>query len=137
MPLYLVQDNSGKQITVKSKLETKIVSILNSTNKPWKYEVTKISYVIPESVHTYTVDFSILNSSILIEGKGYLSDHTERSKYLQIKEQYPDIDLRFVFENPNKLCGGMKQTHAEWATKHAFKFCSIRDVETIKEWVNE
>jgi hypothetical protein len=31
----------------------------------------------------------------------------------------------------------MKQTHAEWATKQGFKYCSIRDVETIKEWVNE
>ena len=110
---------------------------MTNLNVPWTYETKIISYTIPESVHTYTVDFSINIKDIHIEGKGFLSDHTERNKYILIKQQYPDIDLRFVFENPNKLCGGMKQTHAEWAIKHGFKYCSIKDYETIERWINE
>lgn len=110
---------------------------MTNLNVPWTYETKIISYTIPESVHTYTVDFSINIKDIHIEGKGFLSDHTERNKYILIKQQYPDIDLRFVFENPNKLCGGMKQTHAEWAIKQGFKYCSIKDYETIEKWVNE
>lgn len=119
----------------RSKLEDKLEAILISLNAPYKYEDTVISYIIPESNHKYTVDWTVNNS--LWESKGYLSDHTERNKYILIKQQYPNIDLRFVFENPNKLCGGMKQTHAEWAIKQGFKYCSIKDYETIERWVNE
>ena len=120
----------------KSKLEDRFETLLRSLNVPFNYEVTKISYTVPESKHTYTVDWTV-NDKMLLETKGYLSDHTERNKYILIKQQYPNIDLRFIFENPNKLCGGMKQTHAEWATKHGFKYCSIKDYETIERWVNE
>lgn len=132
-----MHDGTGKAIKVRSNLEIKLATILTNLNVPWTYETKVISYIIPESVHTYTVDFSIGIKDLHIEGKGYLSDHTERNKYILIKQQYPNIDLRFVFENPNKLCGGMKQTHAEWATKHGFKYCSIKDYETIEKWVNE
>ncbi len=120
----------------KSKLEDRFETLLRSLNVPFNYEVTKISYTVPESKHTYTVDWTV-NGKALYETKGFLSDHTERNKYILIKQQYPDIDLRFVFENPNKLCGGMKQTHAEWAIKQGFRYCSIKDYETIEKWVNE
>lgn len=131
-----MHDGTGKTIKVRSKLEIKIVDILNQGNQLWSYEVTKIPYIIPESNHTYTVDFT-LNNGILIEGKGYLSDHQERHKYVLLKQQYPDLDLRFVFDNPNKLCGGTKYTHAKWADKFGFKWCSIKDVEQIQSWINE
>ena len=120
----------------RSKLEDRFETLLRSLNVLFNYEVTKISYTVPESKHIYTVDWTI-NDKVLCETKGILIDHQERNKYILIKQQYPNIDLRFVFENPNKLCGGMKQTHAEWATKHGFKYCSIKDYETIEKWVNE
>lgn len=131
-----VVDGFGKKIKVRSKLETKIADVLNLTDQFWSYEDTKVDYIVPESSHTYLVDFTLSNG-ILLEGKGYLSDYRERNKYVLLKQQHPEIDLRFVFDNPNKLCGGMKSTHAEWAEKYNFPYCSIKDVETIKEWVNE
>jgi len=112
------------------------VDILKDLGIPWSYEVTKLDYHIPESTHSYLIDFSIQNK-LHIELKGYLANAQERNKYLLIKEQYPDLDLRFIFANVNKLCGGMKTTHGEWAKKYGFKFCSIRDYETIREWLNE
>ena len=118
----------------RSKLELKFEEIIKEFNVEYDYEVTKIPYTIPESNHNYTVDWTFING-LLVETKGYLSDHKERYKYVLLKQQHPDLDLRFVFDNPNKLCGGTKMTHAKWAEKYGFAYCSIRDVEQIKQWV--
>lgn len=120
----------------RSKLELKFEEILKDFEVEYDYEVTKIPYTIPESKHTYTVDWTLLNG-MLLETKGYLSDHQERYKYVLLKQQHPDLDLRFVFDNPNKLCGGTKMTHAKWAEKYGFKWCGIKDVEQIHSWVKE
>ena len=120
----------------RSKLELKFEEILKDFAVEYDYEVTKIPYTIPESKHTYTVDWTLLNG-MLLETKGYLSDHQERYKYVLLKQQHPDLDLRFVFDNPNKLCGGTKMTHAKWAEKYGFKWCGIKDVEQIHSWVKE
>jgi Phage endonuclease I len=120
----------------RSRLEDKVDNILTTLGVPYEYEVTKLAYTVPESHHTYTVDWTVVNNK-LWESKGYLSDYSERRKYILIKEQHPDLDLRFIFDNPNKLCGGTKMTHAAWANKYGFKWCGIKDVDTIKEWVNE
>lgn len=113
-----------------------MVKILNETKVNWEYESKKVSYIIPESKHTYIVDFNTPNG-VYYESKGFLSDYQERKKYVLVKEQNPDIDLRFIFDNPNKLCGGTKMTHAQWADKYGFKWCGVKDVGTIKEWVHE
>jgi len=118
----------------RSRLEENFEYLLNDLNIDYKYEDKKLIYIIPESQHTYLIDWSLPNN-IYIETKGYLSDHKERSKYILIKQQYPNIDLRFIFENPNKLCGGTKYTHEVWAIKNGFKYCGIKDIETIKEWL--
>ena len=120
----------------RSKLEQRFEQILLDNQIEYEYEVTRIPYIVPESKHNYTVDWTCLNG-LLIETKGYLSDHQERHKYVLLKEQHPTLDLRFVFDNPNKLCGGTKYTHAKWADKYGFKWCSIKDVDQIKSWVNE
>ena len=120
----------------RSKLEERFETILQEFGVTYEYEVTKIAYTIPESHHTYTVDWTILNGK-LIETKGYLSDHAERRKYVLLKEQHPELDLRFVFDNPNKLCGGTKMSHAKWADKYGFKWCSIKDTEQILNWIKE
>lgn len=119
----------------RSKLELKFEEILLEAKAEYDYEVTVIPYTVPESQHKYTVDWTLLNG-LLIETKGYLSDHQERNKYVLLKQQYPNLDLRFVFDNPNKLCGGTKYTHAKWAEKNGFRYCSIKDTDTIKQWIS-
>ena len=119
----------------RSKLELKFEDILLANKAEYDYEVTVIPYTVPESKHKYTVDWTFTNG-ILCETKGYLSDHQERNKYVLLKQQYPDLDLRFVFDNPNKLCGGTKYSHAKWADRHGFVWCGMRDVETIQSWIS-
>lgn len=120
----------------RSKLELKFEDILIANETEYEYEVTVIPYIVPESKHKYTVDWTLLNGT-LVETKGYLSDHQERNKYVLLKQQYPDLDLRFVFDNPNKLCGGTKYTHAKWADKHNIPWCGIKDTDIIKQWIHE
>lgn len=126
----------GKTLKLRSQLERNFADLLEEYNFKFEYEVTKVPYIIPESKHTYTVDFTLPNG-ILIEGKGWLKDHVERQKYVLIKKQNPDLDIRFVFGNPNKYCGGMKKKHWQWAEENNFKWCSITDIDTILSWASE
>ena len=121
---------------LRSKLEQRFEDILKDYEIEYGYEVTKIPYTVPASNHHYIVDWTLLNG-LLLETKGYLADHQERTKYVLLKRRYPDLDLRFVFADPNKKCGGMKTTHAEWADKHGFRWCSIHDKEQILHWIKE
>ena len=132
---HVVPDCHGKQIKVRSKLEIDVANTLTETKIPWQYEVTKIPYTIPESLHHYTVDFTV--GTLLLEGKGILIDAKERQKYILIKQQHPELDIRFIFDNPLKLCNGTKQTHAFWAEKNGFPYCSRKDKVTIQSWVME
>lgn len=87
------------------------------------YESRYLTYKIPESVHKYTPDF-ILSNGIIIEAKG-LFEADDRKKHLLIKQQYPHLDIRFVFSNPrNKLYKGSKTTYADWCDKYGFKYAS-------------
>lgn len=120
----------------RSKLELRFEELLKEYGAEYKYEVTKVPYTVPASEHKYTVDWTLMNG-VYIETKGYLSDHQERHKYVLIKQQHPTLDLRFVFDNPNKLCGGTKMTHAKWAEKYGFPYCGVKDTEQIKAWIKE
>jgi len=131
---HVVDDYLGKPIKVRSKLEIDVVKALNETGLPWQYESEKISYIVPESKHQYNPDF-VLPNGVYLEGKGILIDHQERIKYILLKQQYPNLDLRFIFGNPSKRCGGMKLTHGEWAEKHGFLYCSVKDKEIIQSWI--
>ncbi len=87
------------------------------------YECRYLRYTIPESVHTYTPDF-ILPNGIIIEAKG-LFETADRKKHLLIKEQYPHLDIRFVFQNPkNTLYKGSKTTYADWCQKYGYQYAT-------------
>ena len=56
-------------------------------------------------------------------------------KHLLIKQQKPDLDIRFVFQNPNaKLTKKSKTTYSMWADKNGFKW-SNKDIPD--GWINE
>lgn len=120
----------------RSRLEDRFESILQQEMAEYTYETTKLKYVVPASNHVYNVDWT-LGNGILVETKGRLMDYAERQKYILVKEQHPEADLRFVFVDNNKLVGGLKSTHADWAKKNGFSYCDIKDTETIKQWIEE
>jgi hypothetical protein len=70
---------------------------------------------------TYTPDF-VLDNGIIIETKG-IFDSEDRRKHIAVREQHPELDIRFVFSNANaKLYKGAKSTYAVWCKKNDFKY---------------
>lgn len=107
----------------RSGLEDKIASQLEAAGIKYSYEEWKIPYVVPASNHSYKPDF-ILPNGIIVEGKG-IFDTEDRQKHLLIREQFPELDIRFVFSSVNtKIYSGSKTTVAAWCDKHGFKFAA-------------
>ena len=80
-----------------------------------------ISYVQPSKRRKYTPDF-VLDNGVIIETKGRFV-RADRQKHLMIKEQFPELDIRFVFTNPNaKLQKGAKSTYGQWCDKYKFLY---------------
>ena len=63
------------------------------------YESTKFGYVKPSRSASYTPDF-VLPNGIIIETKGRFVT-ADRQKHILLSDQHPDLDIRFVFSNPN------------------------------------
>ncbi|MGR2681488.1 hypothetical protein [Chromobacterium haemolyticum] len=122
-----------KAESYRSGLEEDIAATLASKGVSADYERYYLPYLVPASDHKYTPDF-VLDNGIIIESKG-LFDTEDRKKHVLIKKQYPDIDIRFVFSNPNsKLYKGSPTTYAKWCEKEGFLYSK----KTIPiEWLME
>lgn len=117
----------------RSGLEEVIASHLRAKGIDPKYEATKIEYVKPAKKAKYTPDF-ILPNGIIIESKGRFLT-ADRQKHLLIKEQHPDLDIRFVFSNSRGRISKLSATtYAMWCEKHGFKYA---DKEIPEEWLME
>ena len=92
----------------------------------------KIKLVDPMN-KTYTPDF-VLDNGIIIETKGrFISP--DRAKHLAVRDQYPELDIRFVFTNSkSKLYKGSKTTYGMWCNKYDFKYA---DRYIPEAWLKE
>lgn len=110
---------TAKRLGYRSGLEEKVATKLKASGVEFGYETTKIKYVVPESVHNYTPDF-VFSNGVIVETKGYW-DIADRKKHLLIRNQHPDLDIRFVFSNAStKIRKGSKTSYGDWATKNGF-----------------
>lgn len=121
----------------RSGLEDTVNDMLKENGKSFSYESEKISYIQPQTKHNYTPDF-VLNkidgNKMYIETKGRWVK-TDRLKFDLIFEQYPDIDIRFVFQNPNaKLYKGSKTTYAQYCDKKGWRWAKK---EIPDDWLKE
>lgn len=114
----------------RSGLEDVISEDLKKRGVDFGYETVKIKWQLIES-KTYTPDF-ILPNGIIIESKGrFVLD--DRKKHLKVREQNPDLDIRFVFSNSrNKIRKGSKTTYAMWCEKNNFLYADKRIPD---EWI--
>jgi predicted nuclease of restriction endonuclease-like RecB superfamily len=118
----------------RSGLECNVGCQLNSAKVRWEYESERIPYT-PKN-RTYTPDFVVKGKAVkfYVETKGRFLG-SDRSKHLLIQEQHPDLDIRFVFTNPNeKLYKGAKTTYGEWCRKHGFIYAKGQIPD---EWLRE
>jgi hypothetical protein len=130
---YFNSSKRARQAGYRSGLEENIAFQLSQAGVRAAYEPCKIPYTVPETKHTYTPDY-ILPNGIVIESKGRFTLE-DRKKHIYLKEQYPDMELRFVFSNSNaRLRKGAKSTYADWCSKHGFDWS---DKLIPKEWLEE
>jgi len=126
----------------KSKLEEVFNDFLEQNEISFGYEDFKISYLKPEKPSKYTPDFICPinnNLRIIFETKGQFLT-SDRRKHLQIKEQYPDLDIRFVFSNSkNKIGKKSKTTYAKWCELKGFQYHCIQSSKKFlpDEWVKQ
>jgi hypothetical protein len=115
----------------RSGLELDIDNALKAQGIDGEYEQHIIDYVKPSTKHKYHPDFKLPNG-IFVESKGrFLA--ADRKKHLLIKEQQPELDIRFVFSNSNtKIAKNSKTTYADWCRKYGFQFA---DKDIPEEWL--
>lgn len=96
----------------------------------FRYEPFSIPYVKPAKPAKYKPDFLLLPSYILVETKGrFVSD--DRAKHLDIRDQHPELDIRFVFSDPNARIGKQSlTTYAAWCqgknpAKAVFQYAAV------------
>lgn len=117
-PYAHIKKEGGK----RSGLETAVAADLSSKGVEFKGEkdLKAIEYRNLK-VKKYHPDFQLPNG-IIIESKGWFKT-CDRTKHLCIKFQHPELDIRFVFSNPNaKLNSKSKTTYALWCSVHGFKY---------------
>jgi hypothetical protein len=87
-----------------------------------RYEANTFEYILSET-RKYTPDWTVVKKNgalVYLEYKGVLDGKT-RKKMKLMKKQYPDIDLRIIFEKAgNKIYKGSKTTYGQWADQHGF-----------------
>ena len=116
----------------RSHLERAVWAEVEAVQSGAKFESLKLPYTLE---HTYTPDI-ILPSGVVLEVKGrfIVKGQDCRPKMLAIKKAFPDLDLRFILQNPGlPVTPRAKMTHADWCEKHGFPWCHYRDIP--QEWL--
>lgn len=110
---------------MKSSLERSVYKDLQALKGRSKlkvaYEEDSFPYYL---VRKYIPDFSITFKDgrvMYIEAKGWLRSE-DRSKMIAVKKANPDLDIRMLFQNDNKLNKNSKSRYSDWALKNGFPF---------------
>ncbi len=118
----------------RSGLEDKVAGELDASGHAYQYEQFRVSYTIPARLAKYTPDFIIPANGIVVETKGRFLT-ADRQKHLLIQKEHPDLDIRFVFSNPNtRISKQSKTTYAMWCRTHDFQFAAK---SIPQEWLDE
>lgn len=134
----------SKRAKYRSGLERKVATVLTRKKVDFKYEGMKIPYRLI-SDRTYNPDFPLYSKSgklIIVEVKG-IWDAADRKKHLLIKQQHPELDIRFVFSNSKtKIAKGSQTTYAmicngEGRGEYKGVTWKFADKKIPQEWLDE
>ena len=128
----------SKTVELKSGLEEVIYNYLKDNKVHFVYEGMKIKFELPTQKKSYTPDFPI-NDRFIVEAKGAFNS-ADRKKHKLIREQHPELDIRFIFSNSKTKIGKKSlTTYGKWCELFKFKFHCIQSTKTPfpQEWLNE
>lgn len=127
------QRNAGLKHGWRSGLEELIAEQLKGLGAKYRFEALVVPFVQPVKPRRYTPDF-ILPNGIIIETKGRFVT-ADRQKHKLVKEQHPNLDIRFVFSNSKqRISKQSKTTYATWCQTYGFKYA---DKLVPTSWVFE
>lgn len=129
----LTQTEVGVKHGFRSGLEEKIADTLTRKGIPFRYEEVVIKYLRPAREAKYTPDF-VLPNGIIVETKGrFLTE--DRQKHLLVKQQHPELDIRFVFSNSRaRISKQSTTTYGQWCEKNGFPHA---DKEIPEAWLKD
>jgi hypothetical protein len=126
-------EKRGRAEGYRSGLEDAVAAQLKAAGIAFAYEGYPLKYTVPERLARYTADF-VLPNGIIIETKGRFVT-ADRTKHRLIKEQFPDLDIRFVFSRPTETIGKKSTTtYAMWCERLGIPYAKAR-IPT--EWLVE
>jgi hypothetical protein len=136
----------------RSALERGVAEKLTAAGVAYGYESQHIRYSVPAREAKYLPDFSPDDCPIIIEPKGRFGGNyegfrgkrmvgskdaavKERQKFILLKEQHPELDIRFIFSRASTPIYPKSPTsYGKWATDHGFKWAE----KTIPDaWIEE
>jgi len=135
MPRYQIRDKYVKELGFRSKLEMVVNKQLKDSGISYSYEgeLNRIRYIAPATKHLYLADF-LLGNGIIIEAKGLFTSD-DRKKHLIIRDQWPILDIRFLFMNSrNRLSKSSRTTYGAWCDQKGFVYA---DKEIPQSWLDE
>jgi hypothetical protein len=124
----------------RSKLEKDVAEKLTAAGVEYGYESQHVHYTVPAREAKYLPDFSVNDCPIIIEPKGRFGGNyegfggrrmvgtkdaavKERQKFILLKEQHPELDIRFIFSRAaTPIYPKSKTSYGKWATDHGFKW---------------
>ncbi len=131
--------NSGGWATrttsgLRSGLEERIAQEMLERRGPVDYETKLIRNTKPEKRAPYRPDFILTHNGIIIETKGRFLT-ADRQKMILVKDQHPDLDIRFLFSDASSFISKRsKTTYGMWAERHGFPYSSAY---LPPEWLEE
>lgn len=105
----------------RSAFELSVDAQLRAAGVTYQYEKRRIAYVPSGKPRHYRPDYE-LGNGIIIECKGLFSA-ADRTKHLLVRNQHPELDIRFVFQrSTTRLSKTSKTTYADWCRKNGFQY---------------
>lgn len=104
----------GLKYGFRSGLEERTGEHLASLGVPFAFEDMVLQYTVPARQARYTPDFQIAHATdptrvLVVETKGrWLT--ADRQKMRLIKTEFPELDIRMVFSNPNQRISKQSKT---------------------------
>lgn len=135
-PINLSKDRyrHARAAGYRSGLEVALGNQLKNAGVPCEYETLTIPWIPKPKKRRYKPDWVLLSNGIIIESKGRFVT-ADRSKHKEVKEQHPDLDIRFVFSNSRtRISKQSKTTYAMWSETHGFQYA---DKEIPAAWLRE
>lgn len=129
----LTQAQVLRKLGVRSGLEKALSEQLDKKGVRYGYESFRIPFLVQEE-RKYTPDYLLLDNGIIVEGKGRF-DTSDRKKHRLIKEQHPDLDIRFVFSrSATRISKQSKTTYAAWCEHQGIQYA---DKVIPEAWLQE